>query len=45
MPHRREVRRAMARINPKAVLRELMDEALALQEVKPVLDRLRLRKR
>ena len=34
MPHRREVRRAMARINPKAVLRELMDEALALQEVK-----------
>ena len=38
MPSRREVWRALAQVDPKAVLRELMDEALALQEVKPVLD-------
>lgn len=38
MPSRQEVRRALARIDQKAVLRKLTDEALALQEVKPVLD-------
>ena len=38
MPSMQEVRRALARIDQKAVLRKLTDEALALQEVKPVLD-------
>jgi hypothetical protein len=38
MPSRQEVRRALARVDQKAVLQELTDEALALQEVKPVLD-------
>jgi hypothetical protein len=38
MPSRHEVRRALARVDQKAVLRQLTVEALALQEVKPVLD-------
>ena len=38
MPSRREVRKAPARVDQQAVLRKLTDEALALQEVKPVLD-------
>ncbi len=38
MPSRREVQRALERIDQGAVLRKLTDEALALQEMKPVLD-------
>jgi hypothetical protein len=38
MPSRREVQEALAPTDKKAVLLELTNEALALQEVKPVLD-------
>jgi hypothetical protein len=38
MPSRREVRQALVAADPEAVLRQLTDDALALQDVKPVLD-------
>jgi hypothetical protein len=39
MPSRREIRRAVARVDRMTILDKLVDEALVLPEIRPVLDR------